>query len=202
MYAAGCGGTGSAARSSSGSAAVDSSTAVAAAPAKPAKSYRTGDSDVDDENGKEGLGNHDDDPLTLYGHAAGPVDRRNITALLERYYAAAAADEGAKACSLLYSSLARDPRLTKTVPEDRFSFPLHVRVLPGESCSRVTSRLFRLRHRSLSLEAPTLQVINLRVDGAHGDAVLGFKTAPEQWIPIARQDGVWKVHALLALMLP
>jgi hypothetical protein len=170
------------------------------AAAKSAKSYRTGDNDVDDENGEDRP--DDDYPLTKYGHAASAAEKRAITALLEHYYAAATAEDGAKACSLLYSSLARDPDLTKTVPADRFSYPIRVRISPGESCAHVLSALFKHRHPNLMLDAPTLQVTTVRVDGAHGMAVLGFRTAPEHWMPIARERGVWKAHALLGLLLP
>lgn len=167
-----------------------------------AKSYRTGDNDVDDEYGEDDPASNDDYPLTEYGHQASAVERQKIASLLERYYEAAAAEDGAKACSLLYSRLARDPWLTKTVPEDRFSYPVRVRVFPGERCPQVTSALFKRRHRGLLQKALTLQVTAVRVSGSHGVAVLGFKTAPEHWMPVVREDGVWKTQALLALLLP
>jgi hypothetical protein len=194
-----CGKTGKDARTFDSS-ATGSTSAVQAESA--VKSYRTGDSDVDDEYGKDDPANNDDYPLTEYGHPASAVERQEIASLLGRYYAAAAAEDGAKACSLLDSHLARDPRLTKTVPEDRFSYPVRVRISPGERCPQVTSTLFKRRHRGLLQKALTLQVTAVRVSGSHGVAVLGFKTAPEHWIPVVREDGVWKTQALLALLLP
>jgi hypothetical protein len=176
-----------------------------AARPEPAKSYRTGDNDVDDEHGEDPKLSGaltDDYPLTLYGHAAGAVERRQIASVVQRYYAAAVAADGARACSLLYSRLARDPSLTRTVPEDRFSYPARVRVSPGESCARVLSRLFERNHQALLREAPTLQVTAVRVHGVHAVAVLGFKTAPEHWMAVIREGAVWKVHTLLGILLP
>jgi hypothetical protein len=167
--------------------------------------YRTGDNDVDDEYGRDPKLDGrvtDDYPLTEYGHVATVADEREIASLVQRYYAAAAAVDGRKACSLLYSRLARDPSSTKTVPEDRFSYPVHVHVSAGESCAKVTSRLFRSRHHSLEEEALTLRVTAVRTGGVHGVAVLGFKTVPEHWIPVLRDHGVWKIHTLLAMLLP
>jgi hypothetical protein len=164
--------------------------------------YRKGDADVDDIEGEDNPKSDDDYPLTEYGHAAPVAEKRDIASLVKRYYSAAASEDGVAACRLLYSRLARHPGLKKTVPEDRYSRPVNFHVPPNESCAAVTSLLFELHHGSLVRDAPTLQVTGVRVDGAHGLALLGFKTAPEQWIPVAREGAVWKVHALIALLLP
>jgi hypothetical protein len=164
------------------------------------KSYRTGDNDVDDEYGKDSP--DDDYPLTKYGRAANIAEKRAVAGLLRRYYAAAAVEDGWKACSMLYSGLAKDLRMTRTVPHDRFSYPIRVHISPDEKCPGVMSRLFKRRHDGLVQEVPTLQVTAVRVNGAHGVAVLGFKTVPEHWMPIVREDGRWKVHSVLGLLLP
>jgi hypothetical protein len=159
---------------------------------------------VDDEHGMDNPDPkvNDDTPLTEYGHPASTVEKRNIAVLVKRYYEAAVAQDGVKACSLLYWRLARNPGLKRTVPEDQYTVPIRVRVSPGESCAHVTSLLFKLHHHGLMMETPTLQVTAVRVDGTHGVAMLGFNTASEQWIPVAREGAVWKIHALLATLLP
>lgn len=172
----------------------------------PGKSYRTGDDDVDDENGKDPENSDpvktDDYPLTAYGHPASPVEKSEITTLVRRYYAVAARDDAALACTLLYSPLARDPALTRTVPEDLYSRPARPRVLPGEGCAQVLSRLFKRRHRTLAGEAASLRVTGVRVDGPHGVALLGFATVGEEWIAVVREGTAWKLHALLGILLP
>lgn len=182
------------------------SSATMTTPGTSGKSYRRGDDDTDDENGKDlensGPIRTDDYPITEWGHAANAEERQKIAALVKRYYVTAALDNGGLACSLLYSPLAKDLTLNRTVPEDRYSRPASPRVLPGESCAQVTSRLYKRRHRTLAGEAATLQVIDVRVDGDHGAAVLGFATVAEEWIPVVREGAAWKLHALLAVLLP
>lgn len=164
--------------------------------------HLTGDDDVDDEYTRHGTVSADDFPITEYGHAASATDRRTVTALVKRYYAEAVAEDGAKACGLVRASLLKDPGLKKTVPEDRFSRPVHPHASPGETCTQVTSKLFKQDHQTLPSEARTLQVLGVRADGIHGVAVLGFKRAPERWLPVVREDGVWKIQALLASEMP
>ncbi|HEY3885385.1 MAG TPA: hypothetical protein VGL62_09280, partial [Vicinamibacterales bacterium] len=193
LFLAACGSGGEAPASSSASAASTRATV---------ESYRHGDADSDDEHGVDDRTANDDEPFITYGRAANAGERQNITALLKSYYDYAEAGNAVKACALVYSRLATDPALRKTVPEDRYSRPVRVHASPGESCARVASRLFKRRHLRLTLEAPTLRVLIIRVKGAHGLAIMGFRTEPEQWIPIAREGSVWKVHAFLAGLLP
>jgi hypothetical protein len=164
--------------------------------------YRRGDADVDDYHGIDGPGSEDDYPLTQYGHLASARDARKIATLVKHYYSFAVQRNGVMACSLLYDPLARDPALIKTVPEDRYSRPARPRVLPGETCAEVTSLLFNRRHETLTTNAATVEVTHVRVKGSHGVAVLSFKTAPEQWLPVVREGTVWKLHALLPVVLP
>lgn len=194
---AACGGGGSQAASRSAS----SARATTAAGRTVAKSYRTGDGDVDDEHGKD-LVENDDYPLTEYGHVAGAADRRKIVALVKSYYNHAAAGDGAATCKLLDSRLARDPGLTRTVPADRYSVPVHPHVFPGETCARVASKLFGHLHRRLTLEAATLQVTGVRVRGMHGTVMFGSTAKPEQWLPLTRAGRQWRFQALLAAVLP
>jgi hypothetical protein len=169
------------------------------------KRYRVDDADDDDEYA--GADNpdpkiNDDTPLTEYGHPAGRVTRRTIAKLVKRYYAAAASQNGAKACSLMHPRLRENLRLNRSVPEDQYSFPVHVRLAPGERCAHAMSALFELHHQGLVRELPTLRVTAVRVDGPHGVAILAFTTAGRQWLPVARDGAVWKIHGLLGTLLP
>jgi hypothetical protein len=157
---------------------------------------------VDDLNGEDDPKSNDDLPITEYGRRASVVDKREITALLKRYYAIAAVGDGAAACSLIYSRLVEDPGFTRTVPEDRYSRTVSPRVWPGESCAQVASLLFRQRRKSLIAEVATLRVTSVRVHDGHGVALLGFRTTPRHWIPVVREGVAWKIHAFLGGELP
>src|SRR5690242_11761264 len=92
--------------------------------------------DRDDDGDK-----NDDDAHVLYwGRAATGADQQAITTLIKRYYAAAAAEDGAQACSLLV------PFVAEAVPENYGHQPgLH-----GRSCAVVMSKFFRQRHHLLA----------------------------------------------------
>jgi hypothetical protein len=158
-----------------------------------------GDDDMENDDNHK---NNDDYPVRDYGYPASAVDRRKVTRLVKRYYSMAAVGNGAVACSLIYSILAEDPSLTKTVPEDRYSARLGPSVSPGETCVQATSRQFKQNHQRLTSYIATLQVTGLRVHGRHGVALLGFGRTPERWITVARERGVWKIDSLLDRELP
>jgi hypothetical protein len=166
--------------------------------------HLVGDDDMenDDTRPRGSLNGDDDDPVRLYGHRASATDRREVTTLIGRYYGLAVQEDGAAACSLLYSSLARNPSLTKTVPEDKFSARLGPKILPGERCAQAAVRQFKQNHRRLMADVSSLQVTAMRVSGKHGLAVLGFRGSPERWIPVVREGGEWKVGFLLDREMP
>src|ERR1700691_4044077 len=133
--------------------------------------------------------NNDDDAHVLnYGHAAIGAEKREITSLVRGYYAAAVAEDGAKACSMLY------PLLAETVPEDYGrSIPLRRR-----SCAAVMTKLFMRRHQLLVGESSTLKVYAMRVAGDRALTILSFAALPEaRQIPERRVGDVWKVADLL-----
>jgi hypothetical protein len=133
--------------------------------------------------------NNDDDAHILeYGQAASPADRQVLTALITRYYAAAAALEGAKACSLLM------PFIAESVTEDYG----HTPALRGKSCAVVMSKLFRQHHQLLAGESATLKFLTVRVQGNKSLVVLSFSTLPEvRQISARRHGSGWKLLDLL-----
>ncbi len=155
--------------------------------------YIKGDQDRDEA--RNGPPDFDDGRFRDYGRSASAADRRAITALLKRYYAAAATGDSPAACALTFSGLARSADLVDKAPEDyeptSGSLPLR-----GKSCVEVMSALSRQHHEELTAAAATLVVIDVRVHGARGLAILGFRTTGERVIPLAREGGVWKVDGL------
>lgn len=142
-----------------------------------------------DNDGDE---NDDDGRYLYYGHAADAADRRVSTALITRYFAAAAAENGARACALLV------PLLTESVVEENGHSP----ALRGRTCAVVMSKLFKLHHRLLAEKSASLRVIAVRVEGYKGLVIFEFPEIPEvRLIAERRVHGTWRVMGLLDSIL-
>lgn len=139
-----------------------------------------------------------------FGKPASPAEERAIVALIKRYYAIALAENGTKACSLIYSPLA------ESVPEDYGSTgsgPAKVIVtgpayMRGTTCPVVLDGLFKHFHKALAVEAPKLHVSLVRLREHHGLAVLSFGRLPERQVTIRRERHVWRMSTLLDSELP
>jgi hypothetical protein len=164
--------------------------------------YVRGDADVDDVNGADPADSNDDYPLSAFGRRADAADRKEISSVVERYYAAAAAHDGRRACQMVTAHLRSHPGSTRTVPEDRFSVTPHPHVSPGESCARVASDLFTRNDVELHGRPKAVQVTVVRTHGSHGLAIMALRATPERWIPVVREHGVWRVAALLGGTVP
>jgi hypothetical protein len=133
--------------------------------------------------------------IVEYGHEASPADKQAITALVKRYYTAAAADDGATACSLIYSPL------SESVAEDYGQAPGPA-YLNGKTCAVVMAKLFRrLPGQSPSVLAAT-EVTGVRVNGRKGYALLHSAAIPEGDIPVTRELGTWRVGTLIGGAVP
>lgn len=123
-----------------------------------------------------------------YGNPANAADWRRSVALVKRYFAAAAAADGAGACRLLVPLSAES-----VVERDGGSPPLR-----GRTCAVVMSKLFRLHHRMLAEKSAALEVIAVRIKDDRGLAVLNFPEIHEaRQIGLRRVRGTWKVVDLL-----
>lgn len=135
-------------------------------------------------------GDHNDDDTRVldYGQPANAADWRRSVALVKRYFAAAAAANGAGACRLLI------PLSAESVAEEYGETPQ----LRGGTCAVVMSKLFRLHHRMLTEKSAVLEVIAVRINGYRGLAVLDFPEIHEaRQIGLRRVQGAWKVADLL-----
>jgi hypothetical protein len=132
----------------------------------------------------DGDHNDDDEGVLHYGHAADAAVRRASVALVMRYFAAAAAEDGARACSLLA------PFIAESVAEQNGHSP----ALRGATCPVVISKLFKLHHRRLALKNTTLRISEVRIEGDRGLVVLAFPTIPEvRQITERRIAGTWRL---------
>jgi hypothetical protein len=152
---------------------------------------------VKDSNDLDGdPGSNDDSVIVTYGHAAGASDAHAIAALIKRYYKAAAAEDGARACSMLLAPLA------EAVPEEygSRSDPTDLR---GKTCAVVMSKLLKLRHRQIVTQLPSLKVTLVRVGAETALVLLSFATTPEPHkISVGREAGAWKMKELLDSGMP
>jgi hypothetical protein len=189
-----CGGAGkstSSASQASSTTAASGSTSATSAPG----SYRQDDGDKDnDDSAQPSASLNDDTPLLkAYGKAGSEADKQAVTEVVKSYYAAAVAENGAKACSLLYSTLASGLAVD----------PGQAGQGKGGTCATAVSALYKSQHAQLVADdVPTMVVTTVRVKGSLGLAVLGFKTMPRSEILLEREGGAWKVDALFNSQMP
>jgi hypothetical protein len=193
-----CGSAGEKAISTSpaslGAAVTDSTSMTTASNGGPSSLTTTpsGSHHIDSNDGDNDPNSDDDSAILDYGHAASEPEKHAITALVARYYAAAAADDGASACTLIYGIV------VETIPESYSLSP----ELAGGTCAAVMSNVFKQRHKQLAAEAAALKVTEVRVEGKKGLALMYFGATPESHIYVHREDGAWKVESLFAAGMP
>ena len=153
------------------------------------------DRDNDSDNPSHSYYDSDDNSVRRFGHAASASERKAIVALVKSYFAAAASSDGAKACTLIYPSLAG------TLPEDLAEAgPAYLR--GTKTCPKIMSRIFAQNHAQFSAYAAKLDVADVRLLHGYGLVVLAFKTLPGRQIEIKREHGTWKLFAVVDRELP
>jgi len=170
------------------------STTPSYAPPAPVKTKA--DADKDNDTVAIAPDEKNNDSVFNFGHAASPADQHAITALIKRYYAAATAENGAKACSMLYSTI------EESVPEDYGISPPAPAYMRGTTCRAVLALLFKHYHPQIALEYPKLEVVRVRLIERQGIAVLHFGSLPERQISVGREGHTWKLKALLDGEIP
>jgi hypothetical protein len=127
-----------------------------------------------------------------FGHVADAADRRAVTALVGSYYAAAAAQQGERACGMLFFALA------ESVAEKYGRAP-GPRYLNGAyTCQAVLSRVFEHFHAQLQ-RRPTVALV--RVNNNQARALLEWSTLPAGYVEAKREGATWKLDSLLAVAL-
>jgi hypothetical protein len=182
-------GTQSASHASSSAAPSSSTAATGASNNTSTTDYTKADSDKDNDIGAPHDDTNNNSELD-FGHAANAADKRTVTALVKRYYATALAGDGAKACSMIYSTLA------EAVPEDYGQPPGPLYMRGAKTCPAAMALLFKHFHTLLTLEVPKLEVTRVRLIEHHGYALLSFGELPEREILVAREGRVWTMNGL------
>jgi hypothetical protein len=155
-------------------------------------------SDRDNDADATGNGRYDSDDYSVIdlGHPANGADRTEITTLIRRYYAAAASEDGAKACSMLYSIYA------EAAPEDYGTSPPGPAYAHGTTCPAVLTAIFNHFHDQIAVKLPKLKVLRIRIEGRRGIVVLSFGAMPERQMSIFREGRTWKMLAFVDGELP
>jgi hypothetical protein len=188
LVPAGCGSSGS---SRAGSSPGHGGGGVATSSSSPAvgPTARGQDADGDNETLDAGRYDIDHDAQPSYGGAADARDRQSITALIERFYARAAAGDGRGACALLYGLVAE----TVVEEHDHGKGP---RSLRGHTCAQVAGKLFAQNHRERVDDLAALRVTVVQVRGNHGWAVLDLGSKGEDLALVRRAGGGWRMDEL------
>lgn len=184
-----CGGTGRH-RSDGPSVTASSSTASASSPDHSSTWAYLNDEDGDLGGARENRGyrDHDDSNILSFGHTASAADRRTVTAVVRRYYRAAAAGDGRTACALLLPSIASVAALNY----GRGAGPSYLR--GAETCQAVMVRLFKQSHDELS--AP-VTVTGVLIRGENAYTLLGSTKMRASYITLLHEHGAWKIDELL-----
>jgi hypothetical protein len=161
----------------------------ASKPASPTGVAVTSGATHKNDRDNDGDNNDDDQHVLNFGQTASPADRQAIAALVTRYFAAAASENGKQACALLVPFIAESvvEKYGQTTPR-----------LRGKTCAVVMSKLFKYSHRELVNKDATLQIMRVGVEGDRSLVVLNFPTIPEvRQITARRTGGSWRILYLL-----
>jgi hypothetical protein len=176
LIVAGCGGAG---KASSTSGQRSSSTQLPVS---------DGDKDIDSLG--QGPYDTDNDANPTYGPAASASERQAIVALIEGYYKAAAAEEGARACSML------DPLIAEAAVEEHRPGKGSPR-LRGRTCAQVLARVFAQRHHELVADAATLRVGWIQRQARQAVMLVHFGSTRELTVRMHLARGRWQMNNLL-----
>ena len=157
--------------------------------------HKATDQDNDSDNSSGSAFDRDDETIRDFGHAADSADKRAITALIERYYSLAVAQDGAAGCLMIVPSLAR------SVPED-IGRPPGPPYLRGDTCAAVLSKAFKVNRRQLTAYSASLRVTVVRVLRDRAVVIFGFNALSGRLFRLLREGGVWKLESLLDGELP
>jgi hypothetical protein len=156
--------------------------------------YRTPDNDEDPgldhqpSDTNEGYRDADDLDSLSVGHPASASDTKAIEALVRRYYAVAATGNGTKACAMM------DRGFAAAVPVDYGKFgPSYLHA--GKTCAQIVALQFAHLRFLISTAIEFTAVHQESANRAY--AIFGSRTTPAAYIGVDRENGTWKMGALL-----
>jgi hypothetical protein len=163
--------------------------------------YVVGDADEDDPNPVRHAADEDDVEVRAWGRAGTTADALAMTPVLQRYYAATAAGDGAVTCEQLDRRLAAGVGLEASLPA-KYRPAAGSSVFEGKSCGQVEALLSEWNRPQLRRQSASLVVVGVRMGRqGHALAVMRFRGVGERWIAMVREGGAWRVGALIDLPL-
>jgi hypothetical protein len=196
---ASCGGSNTDGSSRAASTAHSSATATPAANSEASSTApldTTVDADKDNDVTAGSLDDANNDSAMTFGREASPSERRAIVPLIKRYYATALTEDGARGCSMVYSTLA------EAAVEDDAQAPGPQYERGAKSCAEVLRRMFVHEHAQIAAQVPKLEVTHIRLVEHHGVAFLRFGALAEREISVAREGRTWKMDTIYDQELP
>jgi hypothetical protein len=149
------------------------------------------DRDGDNDSHSRGLYDSDDKSVAHFGRLARPAERAAITALVRRYYAAAARHDGTAACSMIYSLF------VEAIPEDYGTSPPGPGYARGSTCPQVVTKAFTHFRERIAREVATLRVAQVRVHDLRAIALLSSAAPlPERTLEAIREGHTWRILAV------
>lgn len=145
----------------------------------------------EDETAARTVENHDDKEIEIYGKPATPAEWQATEAFARGYFAAAAAEDGARACPMLA------PWLGPTLGGS-YEKPSDPSYLHGKTCAEVMTKLFTHRHGLVVKEARGVEVTDVRVTQQTAFVLLAFKGVRERRYMGLQRMGAnkWTLEAL------
>ncbi|MGN6372804.1 MAG: hypothetical protein ACTHM1_07415 [Solirubrobacteraceae bacterium] len=169
-------------------------TAAAAGGKKPSAAPVSGPTPPGDQDGDSPNNtalDKDDSFITTFGHAASPSERRKITDLVTRYYAAIASGDGATACSLLFFVF------VESAAETYGQTSTDATAGRGKSCASVMSKVFGESRAQLTAENRALKVMAVRIQHRRAWVLLRFSPDSVRRLILYREGSSWKVGEAL-----
>jgi hypothetical protein len=151
------------------------------------------DGDVDG-NRSHSFYDEDDNTVRRFGHPATAGERRAIVALAGRYYPAQARDDGAAICAMTVRGLAQS--YSSTIGE---AGPQYFRGL--HSCAQIMTKAMA-RLPQMPAFASRMTVVNVRVDGEVGLAVIRAKSFHTRVLEAHLEGKRWVLYGSLDHELP
>jgi hypothetical protein len=141
------------------------------------------DNDGRGDPARGGRDGDDSEILAGLGHPASGAQAGATVAVVKRYYAAAVAGSGRRACSMLVPVARR----AMTAEFGRFGYPY---ARNAKTCQQTLDSVFKhLRH---VLSAP-VAAMNVIVNGDQANVLIGSKTMPAALVRLQRWHGAWLV---------
>jgi hypothetical protein len=192
LGATACGGASKAGSSTTNQVSPNASTTGGASTTSASSGAPTGLQGKDSNDGDNDPQSNDDTAILDYGHLASAADKRAVTALVKRYYAAAAAANGTRACPLIYGIV------VETIPEEFAGDPR----LRGKTCATVMSKVFKQRHRQMAADNAILKVTRVGVEGDKGLVLIYLGIPPVSSVLVHREGRAWKMQSLFEGGIP